>query len=153
MRQVMRDHLGTEPLTRGSAVPINVNLRGDTMADSLAGGRAKPVSDRKRSSLRLNPVLLVRDFFVDYFSRHTNNWNRALHVVGVPLAPFLFLYLLATGQLYRAAAAFVAGYLLQWIGHTIEGNEVGEVILAKWIARKLVAAVTPGAVKAGPLTR
>lgn len=123
------------------------------MEESLASGQANPVSDRKRSPFRLNPFLLVRDFFIDYFSRHTNNWNRALHVVGVPLAPFLFLYLLATGQLYPAAAAFVAGYLLQWIGHTIEGNEVGEVILAKWIARKLAAAVTPGAVKEGPLSR
>jgi hypothetical protein len=93
------------------------------------------------SSLRLKPIGLVRDFFVDYLSRHTNNWNRALHVVGVPLAPFLFLGLVVTGRLWQAAAAFVAGYLLQWIGHTIEGNEVGEVILARLIARRMAAAV------------
>ncbi len=120
------------------------------MEDSSARGKADPVSERRRS---LNPLRLVRDFFVDYFSRHTNNWNRALHVVGVPLAPFLFLYLLVTGQLFRAAAAFVAGYLLQWIGHTIEGNEVGEVILAKWIARKLARTVRAGAFRAGRVGR
>jgi hypothetical protein len=92
-------------------------------------------------SRALMPLSLVRLFFVDYFSRHTNNWNRALHVAGVPLAPFLFLFLLVTGRFGLAAAAFVAGYLLQWIGHAIEGNEVGEVILLKLIARRLAAAV------------
>jgi hypothetical protein len=102
----------------------------------------------------MNPLRFVRAFFVDYFSRHTNNWNRALHVVGVPLAPFLVLYLLVTGQFLRAAAAFAAGYLLQWIGHTIEGNEVGEVILIKWIARKLTGAATASlANRPGRVTR
>ena len=102
----------------------------------------------------MNPLRFVRAFFVDYFSRHTNNWNRALHVVGVPLAPFLFFYLLVTGQFLRAAVAFATGYLLQWIGHTIEGNEVGEVILIKRIARKLAGAATASlAGRPGRVTR
>jgi hypothetical protein len=84
---------------------------------------------------------LVRNYFVDYFSRHTNNWNRALHVIGVPLAPFLFLYLVVRGQFYQALVAFVVGYFLQWVGHTIEGNEVGEVILARFIARRAVGVI------------
>jgi hypothetical protein len=87
------------------------------------------------------PFVFVRMFFADYFSRHTDNWNRALHVIGVPLAPFLFLFLLVTGRFVLAAAAFVVGYLLQWIGHRIEGNEVGEVILLKLIVRRVAAAL------------
>lgn len=84
---------------------------------------------------------LVRNFFVDYMSRHTNNWNRAFHVVGVPLAPFLFLYFVVRRRPVEAAATFVVGYLLQAIGHSIEGNEVGEWILIKRIAGRVSRAM------------
>jgi hypothetical protein len=29
-------------------------------------------------------------------------------------------------QWYWPAAAFVAGYILQWLGHCVEGNDLGE---------------------------
>ena len=73
-------------------------------------------------------------FFRDYMSRHRNSANRAAHLVGVPLAPFGCLALLIMGEFRAAALFFVAGYVLQWIGHRIEGNEVGEWILIKWLA-------------------
>jgi hypothetical protein len=73
----------------------------------------------------------------DCASRHRHALNRAPHLVGVPLAPFLLLYLLAGGNWPAAAACFVAGYALQWAGHRAEGNEVGEWILIKSIAGKL----------------
>jgi nucleoside-diphosphate-sugar epimerase len=57
-------------------------------------------------------------------ARHTHPWNRALHLVGVPLAPVVFLYLLARGRWPEAGAAFVLGYSLQWLGHRIEGNSM-----------------------------
>ena len=57
-------------------------------------------------------------------ARHTSPWNRAIHLVGVPLAPIAFAILLALGLWWWAAAAFVAGYTLQWIGHHIEGNSM-----------------------------
>jgi hypothetical protein len=79
----------------------------------------------------------ARWFVQDYVSRHRHPANRALHVVGVPLAPVLCLYLLLTGQLPTAAAAFTVGYTLQWLGHRIEGNEVGEWILIRGIFRRL----------------
>jgi nucleoside-diphosphate-sugar epimerase len=66
----------------------------------------------------------VAGFVRDYMARHTHPWNRALHVVGVPLAPVLFLYLLVRGRWLEAGAAFVAGYTLQWLGHRIEGNSM-----------------------------
>ena len=31
-----------------------------------------------------------------------------------------------SGQWYWGLGALVLGYLLQWIGHTVEGNDVGE---------------------------
>ena len=70
-------------------------------------------------------MILARAVFVrDYMARHTNPWNRALHLVGVPLAPVLFLYFLARGRWLEAGAAFVLGYTLQWLGHRIEGNSM-----------------------------
>jgi hypothetical protein len=79
----------------------------------------------------------LRWFLRDYISRHQHPWNRALHVVGVPLAPILFLYLLFRGHFAAAGAAFAAGYTLQWLGHRIEGNEVGEWILLKRLVGRL----------------
>jgi hypothetical protein len=74
-------------------------------------------------------------FVRDYLSRHRNPWNRAVHLVGVPLAPVLFIYLLVRGEFLLAGAAFVVGYALQWIGHQIEGNEVGEWVLVQKLFR------------------
>ena len=85
----------------------------------------------------------IKWFFRDYASRHRNPWNVAFHVVGVPLAPFGCLALVALGRFSWAAAFFVAGYLCQWIGHTIEGNDVGEWILIKYLARRATAAGAP----------
>ena len=67
---------------------------------------------------------LVSRFVREYMARHTNPWNRALHLVGVPLAPIAFAYLLVRGRFLPAAGAFAAGYSLQWLGHRIEGNSM-----------------------------
>jgi 2-alkyl-3-oxoalkanoate reductase len=63
-------------------------------------------------------------FVRDYMARHTNPWNRALHLVGVPLAPILVVLFLVRGEWREAAAAFVLGYGLQWLGHRMEGNSM-----------------------------
>ena len=69
--------------------------------------------------------ILGRAVFVrDYMARHRNSWNRALHLVGIPLAPILVVFLLVSGDWLQAGAAFVIGYGLQWLGHRIEGNSM-----------------------------
>jgi hypothetical protein len=73
-------------------------------------------------------------FFRDYASRHTNGWNRALHVIGVPIAPVFFLGFLVTGRFTYALGAFVIGYTLQWIGHRIEGNGMADSLEGKLVA-------------------
>jgi hypothetical protein len=92
----------------------------------------------------------IRWFVADYASRHQNPWSRLLHLVGVPLAPFLFLYLLLRGQFAASGIAFVIGYGLQWLGHRIEGNELGEWILLKAIGRRLVRKAHAAEAKAEP---
>ena len=80
------------------------------------------------------------NFVREYAARHTNPWNRACHVVGVPFAPIAFPFLLIGGWYLYAGIAFVFGYTMQWIGHRIEGNSILdslEVELARTLVNKL----------------
>jgi hypothetical protein len=81
----------------------------------------------------------VRLFIIDYLSRHRNNVNRITHLLGVPLA-FYGIYQIFTIRFRDGALNLFIGYLLQYIGHTYyEKNEVGEWILIKKIAGKIMA--------------
>lgn len=44
---------------------------------------------------------------------------------------------------WRPAVLLFVGYLLQWIGHVIEGNDMGEVILIKKLLGRPYVAVSP----------
>ena len=58
----------------------------------------------------------------------------ALHVIGVPLTFVVSVILLIQHEWWMAAVSFVAGYVLQFIGHAIEGNDAGELLLVKrWL--------------------
>lgn len=89
----------------------------------------KPLQFTERLQERAQRVNPVRRFVLlrlaRWLSRHRHPVNLALHVVGIPMAvsgvvSFFF-------QLwFWGAALLVGGYLLQYIGHEIEGNDVGE---------------------------
>jgi hypothetical protein len=57
--------------------------------------------------------------------RHQLPFNFAIHLIGIPLAVsgVVLLFFLPW---YWGIGAIVLGYLLQWIGHLAEGNDVGE---------------------------
>lgn len=74
---------------------------------------------------------MFRRFLINYAARHQHPANRLLHAVGLPVTFVLPVVLLAKGRPEWAAASFVSGYLLQFAGHAIEGNDAGEVILVK----------------------
>ncbi len=72
--------------------------------------------------------------------RHRTRVSLALHAVGIPLT--VAALLLAGWQLvqwrwdlwWRPASLLAAGYVLQWLGHKWEGNDMGELILIKrWL--------------------
>lgn len=95
------------------------------------------------------PFLLHRypqavKFFKNYALRHQHPGNIALHAIGLPLtflAPIPLFVHVSAGW---AAGAFVAGYVLQFAGHAIEGNDAGEVILVKrMLGMPFVDIVTP----------
>lgn len=82
----------------------------------------------------------IWDFIIDYLSRHKHPVNAVLHIAGVPAAFYgLYRIILPSASVTRpvALALLVLGYLLQYLGHRAQGNEVGEVILIKKLARRL----------------
>ncbi|QDU21481.1 Mpo1-like protein [Urbifossiella limnaea] len=78
----------------------------------------------------------------NWLTRHRNGFNFAVHMVGIPLA-FAGVPLLFLAEWYWGAGAIVLGYFLQWVGHRVEGNDVGELIPLKRLLGLPVVAVAP----------
>jgi hypothetical protein len=86
----------------------------------------------------------MKAFIIDYIERHKHPGNAILHIFGVPLA-FWGIFVVIGGlfsavpgkTLLLGVVAIVAGYFLQWLGHRLQGNEVGEVTLIKHIFARL----------------
>ena len=85
----------------------------------------------------------------NWLDRHQNPVSFWLHMAGIPMT--IACMPLALIQLsedrwdlwWRPVALLVVGYLLQWIGHVIEGNDMGEIILVKKMMGKPYVAVSP----------
>jgi hypothetical protein len=75
---------------------------------------------------------MINRFIRNYLPRHTHPINQALHAVGVPLS---FMVAPAAALLgadwYWHVGSFVGGYVLQFAGHAVEGNDAGEVVFVK----------------------
>lgn len=77
------------------------------------------------------PILrFLRKALGNWRDRHRLPFNFAIHLLGIPLAVAGIL-LLFFWPWYWGAAAIVGGYFLQYLGHRVEGNDVGE-----WAALK-----------------
>ncbi|HKP73731.1 MAG TPA: DUF962 domain-containing protein [Pyrinomonadaceae bacterium] len=85
-------------------------------------------------------------FMEDYKAKHQHPLNRLSHNIGIPMIvvslPLFFFY-------WRwALALFVVGWIFQFVGHIIEGNQpaffrnpVYLVVGPVWLARRALAAV------------
>jgi hypothetical protein len=79
----------------------------------------------------------------NWLTRHQNRFNFAIHLVGIPLALLVAPALLVFLPWYWAVGSFVLGYFFQWVGHRVEGNDVGEFIPLKRLLGWKVVAVAP----------
>jgi hypothetical protein len=85
----------------------------------------------------------------NWLERHRNPVSRALHAVGIPMLPWaggLAIVQLADWRWdlwWRPAVLVVVSYVLQWIGHRIEGNDMGEVVLIKKLLGKPYVDISP----------
>src|SRR5689334_16187803 len=80
------------------------------------------------------PAPIVRD----WLERHRDPRSFVLHMIGIPptlvgalLFP-VYLWLLSLPVFLFALSLFVGGYLIQFLGHALDGTEPGE-----WAALKL----------------
>jgi hypothetical protein len=89
-------------------------------------------------SVLARAVAGTRAFLVDYIARHSHPANAVLHLAGVPMA-FAGLYFVLAGRFGQGVLLLTGGYLLQYLGHKAQGNEVGEVTLIKAVWRRLTA--------------
>ncbi len=78
----------------------------------------------------------------NWLDRHRTPANFWVHMVGIPLA-VAGVALLFVEEWYWGGGAIVLGYLLQWIGHRIEGNDVGEFIPLKRLLGLPVVVIAP----------
>ena len=78
----------------------------------------------------------------NWLLRHQHPFNFGIHLLGIPVA-LLGLVLFAFVPWYWAVGAVVLGYLFQWLGHRVEGNDVGEFIPVKRLLGRPVVAVAP----------
>lgn len=89
----------------------------------------------------------AKEFALDYMKRHKHPVNAVLHLLGVPMAFYgLFRILvpcsnslspnckIAQGRGF-GLILLVLGYVLQYLGHRSQGNEVGEVTLIKTLVK------------------
>ncbi len=79
----------------------------------------------------------------NWLLRHQNAANFWIHMVGIPLSLLVAPILLGFVSWQSALAAFFLGYFLQWVGHRIEGNDVGELIPIKRMLGLRVVAIAP----------
>jgi hypothetical protein len=85
-----------------------------------------PPAPQSATTPARRPVLrFLRKRWQAWRARHQLPFNFALHLVGIPLA-FAGLLSLFFFPWYWGVGALVVGYLLQYIGHRTEGNDVGE---------------------------
>ena len=70
----------------------------------------------------------LRRILKNWLERHRHPFNFWIHLLGIPLAVagVVLLFALPWEQWYWGVAAFVLGYVLQYVGHCVEGNDLGE---------------------------
>ena len=87
-------------------------------------------------------------YMKQYDHEHHNGWNKLLHAVGIPII-FAGIILLVLMKWQWGLTLFVAGWVLLFLGHRIEGNKpaffqgalyllVGPVWVAKEIKQLLL---------------
>ena len=73
----------------------------------------------------------------NWLERHRDPVSFVLHMIGIPptivgvLMIPIYAYLMSFQIFLLARALFVGGYLLQFLGHALDGSDPGEIIMLK----------------------
>jgi hypothetical protein len=86
----------------------------------------QPPLTRQATWWERKPILtFVRKRLRQWRERHQRPFNFAIHLLGIPLA-VAGVVLLFFQPWYWGFSFLIVGYILQYIGHCVEGNDVGE---------------------------
>jgi hypothetical protein len=100
--------------------PIAESRKGrytEDMESTRSHGRSFPLARRM--------LALTGKTYASWRVRHQHPFNFAIHLVGIPLA-VVGLLVLVFEDWQWGLAGLVGGYLFQFVGHRVEGNDVGE---------------------------
>ncbi len=93
------------------------------------------------------PWLWLRGILDNWLQRHRHPFNYWIHLVGIPMALAGFVMLcfgwLVDIDWYWGAGALALGYLLQYMGHAVEGNDVGEWAAVKCLLGLPYVSISP----------
>lgn len=96
--------------------------------------------------LRRRPL---RKILRNWRERHRHPFNFWIHMAGIPLAVAGVVLLFLTDW-YWGIGFLVLGYLLQFIGHQVEGNDVGEWAAVKRLLGLPYVGIAPPRKSADP---
>lgn len=87
----------------------------------------------------------LRKALYNWLERHQHPFNRGIHFLGIPLAcaGVVLFFWLPWDEWYWGVLAFLGGYVLQWIGHIVEGNDLGEWAAVKRLLGLPYVAISP----------
>jgi hypothetical protein len=90
--------------------------------------------------LRRRPVLrMARNWRL----RHQHPFNFFIHLIGIPLAVAGLVLLFNSDWWIWGSAGLVLGYFLQYLGHRVEGNDLGEWAAIKRICGLPYVSISP----------
>lgn len=84
----------------------------------------------------------MRHFIEKWLERHQHPVSRLLHALGIPLTLAAVgvavwqLCLWRWGLWWRPVGLLAVGYLMQWVGHLIEGSPMGELMLLRRMVKR-----------------
>jgi hypothetical protein len=84
----------------------------------------------------------MKKILANWLERHQHPVSLALHIVGIPMT-LVGIGFGCAAWWRTALVLFVGGYVLQFIGHAVEGNDAGELILFKRMLGLPYTAVAP----------
>ena len=89
---------------------------------------------------------MPNDLLSNYQAKHQHPMNRLTHTVGIPMIVVAFPIFLFSWR--WALALFILGWILQLVGHAIEGNQpaffrnpIYLVIGPLWLLRKVASTI------------
>jgi uncharacterized membrane protein YGL010W len=84
----------------------------------------------------------------NWLERHRDARSFLLHMIGIPLTIMALLLLpvyvglLSLPVFLLALSFFISGYVIQFLGHALDGTEPGEwYALKKWLGKRYAAAL------------